>query len=96
MSVDGRATAMITIAEPIDADALRVRHEFLTLPGLHASVEFCALLLGLQPRHALFILESLARDGFLERTADGHYVRTVHVAGEHSARCGQGANPQFW
>jgi predicted transcriptional regulator of viral defense system len=73
---------MMTIAEPIDADALRVRHEFLTLPGLHASVDFCALLLGLQPRHALVILESLVRDGFLERTADGQYVRTVRTSQE--------------
>jgi hypothetical protein len=68
---------VITIAEAIDADALRVRHEFLTLPGLRASVDFCALLLDLRPRHALLILESLVRDGFLERTADGQYARTV-------------------
>jgi DNA-binding IclR family transcriptional regulator len=73
---------MITIAEPIDADALRVRHEFLTRPGLRASVDFYAILLDLPPRHALLILESLVRDGFLERTADGQYVRTVRTSQE--------------
>jgi len=68
---------MITIAEPIDADALRIRHEFLTLPSLHASVELCALLLDVPQRHALLMLESLVRDGFIERTVDGQYARAA-------------------
>jgi hypothetical protein len=66
---------MIAIAGPIDADALRIRHEFLTLPGLRASVHSCALLLNVAPRHARLVLESLADDGFLDRSDDGWYTR---------------------
>ena len=66
---------MITIAEPIDADALRIRHEFLALPGLTVSVDSCSRLLNLPHRHAKVILKSLVEDGFLERTIDGRYVR---------------------
>lgn len=67
---------MITVAEPIDADALRVRHEFLAAPGLHLSVDDVVAQLHVQPRHALVILEALVWEGFLARTPDGRYVRT--------------------
>lgn len=67
---------MITVAEPIDADALRIRHEFLSLPGLRASVDSCAALLGIPQRHAVVILESLVREGFLCRTSGGEYTRS--------------------
>jgi len=30
---------MITVAEPIDLDALRIRHEFLTVPDLRLSAD---------------------------------------------------------
>ena len=66
---------MIMLAEPIDADALRIRHEFLTLPGLRASVDSCAVLLNVTPRHSRLILESLVDDGFLDRSDDGRYAR---------------------
>ena len=68
---------MITIAEPIDADALRIRHEFLALPDLCVSVDACAQLLDIPQRHALLILESLSAEGFLQRQGDGRYVRAV-------------------
>lgn len=67
---------MITVAEPIDADALRIRHEFLSAPDLCVSVDEVVALLGLQPRHALLILESLVWEGFLARLPDGRYART--------------------
>ena len=67
--------AMIAIAAPIDADALRARNEFLTRPGLHASADAVARILDVSPRRANALLDSLARDGFLERTGDGEYVR---------------------
>jgi DNA-binding IclR family transcriptional regulator len=70
---------MIAVAESIDADALRIRHMFLSGPDLHASADEVALLLGLSPRHACVLLESLAHDGFLRQTVDGRYVRS-HVA----------------
>jgi predicted transcriptional regulator of viral defense system len=66
---------MITVAEPIDADTLRTRHEFLTRREWCASADGVAELLGLPLRHAVTILESLVREGLLGRTADGRYVR---------------------
>ncbi len=69
---------MITVAEPIDADALRIRHEFLDAPDRRVTVDDAALLLGVAPRHAHIILETLAAEGFLFRTADGSYVRAVN------------------
>jgi len=66
---------MIAVAEPIDADALRIRHEFLRVPGLRASAGDISLVLDVSSRHALLIIESLVRDGFLERTTEGQYVR---------------------
>ena len=71
---------MITVSAPIDADALRIRHEFLTLPGLRASVASLAALLNVSPRHARLVLESLVDDGFLERGASDHYVRPASAA----------------
>ena len=50
-------------AEPIDADALRVRHEFVTLPEPRAAVDLFALLLNVPMRHALLILESRSSSG---------------------------------
>ena len=69
---------MITVAEPIDADTLRLRHEFLTLPDLCASVDLCATFLDVPPRHARLILECLVREGFLLRNGDERYVRAPH------------------
>jgi hypothetical protein len=65
---------MIALAEPIDADVLRVRNEFLTRPDLHASADAVARLVDVTPRHAMVILDSLVHEEFLERTADGQYV----------------------
>jgi hypothetical protein len=66
---------MITIAEPIDLDALRIRHAFLAAPDLRASVDAVAALLCTTPRQTHLALESLVRERFLERTADGLYIR---------------------
>ena len=65
---------MIAIAEPIDADVLRVRNEFLTRPDLHASADAVARLIDISPRHAMVILDSLVHEEFLDRTADGAFV----------------------
>jgi hypothetical protein len=66
---------MITIAEPTDLDALRIRHAFLAMPDLRASADTVAAMLCTTPRHARCALESLVRERFLERTADGLYLR---------------------
>jgi len=68
---------MTTLADPIDLDALRVRHEFLTLPDLHASVESIAGLLGVSQRHALLTLDALVSEGFLVRIPHDQYVRSL-------------------
>jgi hypothetical protein len=67
---------MITIADPIDLDTLRIRHEFLAVPDLRVSVDRTAAQYHLASRHALVALESLVWEGFLARTADGQYVRS--------------------
>lgn len=72
---------MITVAEPIDADTLRLRHQFLTVPDLCTSVDGCAEFLDVPPRHAQLILESLVREGFLVRNADARYVRAPQPPG---------------
>jgi DNA-binding IclR family transcriptional regulator len=68
---------VITIAPPIEADALRIRHEFLSLPDLCVSVDACAQFLAVPPRHARAMLDSLVEDGLLRRQGDGRYVRAT-------------------
>ena len=67
---------MITVAEPIDADTLRIRHEFLVQPDLCLSADVVATMLGVPLRHASVILESLVFERFLARTANGQYIRS--------------------
>lgn len=67
---------MITVAEPIDCDTLRVRHLFLADSGLRLSSNDVVAQLQVQPRHACVMLEALVCEGFLKRTSDGRYVRT--------------------
>jgi len=71
---------MIAFADPIDLDALRIRHEFLTLPDLHASATSVAALLGVTERHARVALDALVAEGFLERIAERQYARPAAVA----------------
>ena len=66
---------MISVAEAIDADTLRIRHEFLTLPDLRTSPDACAHLLNVSPTRAARILDSLVRDGFLECSEQRRYAR---------------------
>jgi hypothetical protein len=66
---------MITTADPLDLDALRIRHEFLSLPGLRASVDMVASMVGVNTRHARQLLDALVAEHFLTRTPDGQYVR---------------------
>ena len=66
---------MITVAEPIDCDTLRVRHLFLADSGLRLSTDEVVAQLQVQARHACVMLEALVWEGFLSRTPDGRYVR---------------------
>ena len=71
---------MITLAEPIDLDTLRIRHEFISVPDLHASVDQVAASFQIAPRHARHALESLVVEGFLEHTREGQYARVAAAA----------------
>ena len=64
---------MITLAEPTDLDALRLRTEFLSRPDLRMSAVHAAQLIGIRLHHAAVLLESLEREGFLIRLEDGTY-----------------------
>jgi hypothetical protein len=75
---------MITRADPTDLDALRIRHEFLTVPDLRCSADTAAALLHVSPRHASVALESLVLEHFLVRLADGCYARVDHRAAARS------------
>jgi hypothetical protein len=64
---------MIVPGDPIDQDALRVRSEFLEVPGLTISVPQVARMFGLRSEHAGAILATLEREHFLAQTANGAY-----------------------
>ena len=66
---------MITFAEPVDADVLRIRHEFLQSPGLQLTAAGAARLVHVSVRHASAMLEGLEQEGFLLRTSEGVYRR---------------------
>lgn len=69
---------MIVTAEPLEADALRLRHEFLAMPALCLTPLQAARLVGVRVPHAEQMLDELVVEGFLMRTADGLY-RSHHV-----------------
>ena len=75
---------MITLAEPIDLDTLRIRHEFISSPAFSASVEKVAAQFHIGSRHARVALESLAAEGFLTRTPDGRYVHAAVAAAKQA------------
>jgi hypothetical protein len=68
---------MIVTADPIDLDALRLRNEFLAMPGLTINIPQVARMLGLRSEHAAALLESLEHEQFLTHTANGAYRRAT-------------------
>jgi hypothetical protein len=66
---------MIAVSAPIDADTLRIRHEFLAMPGMRLAVPQAARLLGVSLHHAAEMLDLLEAEGFLIHTPDGQYRR---------------------
>jgi len=66
---------MIDLAPPIEADVLRLRHEFLEMPGVRLTVPQAARLLGVRLDHAAALLAELESDDFLLRTPDGAFRR---------------------
>ena len=53
----------------------RVRGEFEEMPCLRVTEEQARVLFGLPPPASAWVLGCLERDGFLDRTAQGEYVR---------------------
>ncbi len=62
-------------APPIERDLLRLRNEFLEMPGLSVTVPQAGRLFGLRVEHAERILELLAAEGFLVHDNTGAYRR---------------------
>jgi hypothetical protein len=60
-----------------DLDALRLRSEFLEMPGLVINALQAARLLDVRAYRALELLNELAGEGFLVRLANGSYRRTA-------------------
>jgi hypothetical protein len=67
---------MIAIAGAIDADVLRIRHEFLEMPGLVLTPAQTARLYSLSTAHAQMMLDTLETEGFLVG-AGGSYRRAT-------------------
>jgi hypothetical protein len=68
---------MITIADAIDRDVLRIRHEFLKMPGLALTVAETARHHALSTAHAKALLEALEAERFLVSAPDGTYRRST-------------------
>lgn len=73
---------MIAIADAIDADVLRIRHEFLEMPGLVLTVAQTARLYAVSTAHAKTLLETLEAEGFLVSGPNGAYRRSTPPTGD--------------
>jgi predicted transcriptional regulator of viral defense system len=61
------------MADRLDTDCARLRHEFLAMPALCLTVEQVARLLNVPPVGASQLLAALEHDGFLMRTPSRRY-----------------------
>jgi DNA-binding IclR family transcriptional regulator len=68
---------MVIFADAIDADVLRIRHEFLDMPGLVLTVTQAARLYDLSTPHARAMLDTLEAEGFLVSGPNGVYRRSA-------------------
>jgi predicted transcriptional regulator of viral defense system len=68
---------MIAVAAPIEADLLRLRHEFLSMPALTLTVPQVARLLGVRTEYAAELLATLTADRMLMRVETGAYRRKL-------------------
>jgi hypothetical protein len=73
----GSPVMAMTVLEavPIDRDSLRLRNEFLELPGLSVTVPQAARLFGVRLERAAQMLEQLDHEGFLHCDTHGIYRR---------------------
>jgi hypothetical protein len=68
---------MIAIADAIDADVLRIRHEFLEMPELVLTVAQTARLYAVSTAHAKALLEILEAQGFLVSGPNSAFRRST-------------------
>lgn len=66
---------MIVAAPPLQREALSLRDEFLSLPGLTLTLPQAARLLGVREAQARKALEELEEEGFLVCSGTGVYFR---------------------
>jgi hypothetical protein len=66
---------MMTMASPVDADLLRLRHEYLSAPTLCLTAAQVARLLSTRIEHATDILGTLEEEHWLVQTPGGVYRR---------------------
>jgi Mn-dependent DtxR family transcriptional regulator len=78
---------MVTLASPVDADLLRLRHEFLSMPGLMLTVSQTARLLHVRTWNAEQMLRTLEADGFLTHTPTGSFRRAEPPNREAALSC---------
>jgi len=68
---------MISVAAPIEADVLRLRHEFLSMPTLSLTVPQVARLLGVRTEYAAELLHALTQERLLTSADSGAYRRSM-------------------
>jgi hypothetical protein len=66
---------MLRLMRPVDADLLRLRSEFCTMPGLCPTAAQTARLLSMPQPQVTALLDALVGEGFLVRTVGGIYRR---------------------
>jgi Fic family protein len=64
-----------TLGAPADADLLRLRNEFVAMPGLRLTVPQTARLLSVREPNARALLDELVDEGLLHRPTGGIYLR---------------------
>ena len=74
---------MLVLADAIDADALRLRSEFLETPTLVLTAAQAARLCDLSRSHAQRLLDELEAEGFLTGRASGCYRRAPRPSVVH-------------
>lgn len=67
---------MMTQAPPIDADALKLRDHFFSMPALSLTAPQAARLVDVRPEHASEMLSILEDEGFLMHDGAGRFRRT--------------------
>ena len=71
---------MLALADATDLDALRLRNEFVAMPGLVINGSQVARLLGVRVQRAHELLTALEGEGFVIRMTSGSYRRAYPMS----------------